>query len=340
MLLLGRLLAKSSTLRSCLLDSRAPGPYNTAMTRAMSRVLPLAGLLAALFAATVEIRAWRGDLALARGREAQRRGDINTAIDLYGLALASGSADAAIERAHLHMRRRDWDATAAGLRKALSLAPAKGSAHVLLVKLEVQRPGPWDREREERVLGGCRSALVLALVQSGPRRECAGVFVELVRHRRDAWDPGRTRAVLEEAADGYHQAMRLEPRAGSETLKTALALSGDPAFLALVVVRRGGTPGIAAAVNLLLERGLWLQAETAFWVAAARHGLTTDLAAAAADALARKGGIREALAAVRRGLSVEPENPALTGRLKDFSTRLASAERAFRSGQEPGRGAP
>lgn len=292
------------------------------MKRVLSRIAPLVGLGAALLTAVVAVRAWRGEQALARGREAQNRGDLNTADAGYREALGSGDADAALERARLQLRRRDWDGAAGSVRTALSLAPARGAAHALRVELEASRPGDWDDAREQRVLEGCRAAVALEQKQPGVWLDCAGIMTALATRRRVQWDQARTRQVLDEAANGYAEALRLAPSSGAAVLEKALALNRDPAFLAQVVVRRGGDSGFAPAVGLLLDRGLWEAAGPAWLDAADQSGVLPAFALAAAERLAARGRTREALATVRRGLLAEPGDQALRRRSADLTARL------------------
>jgi len=166
------------------------------MSRLMQRLVPAAGLLVAVLATVVAVRAWRGELALAEGRAAQRRGDLNAAAAAYRVASGRGNADAAVERSRLEMLRRDWSAANGSLREAMALAPARAWPHVLQAQLEMEIPGPWDDARDERILGSCRIAVALEPYRSRTRRECAAITHRLAARRRTIWNPARTQAVL------------------------------------------------------------------------------------------------------------------------------------------------
>jgi len=153
------------------------------------RFFPAAGLLLAALATLVMVRAWRGELSLAEGHAAQRRGEFNAAAAAFRAASDRGNADAAVELARLQILRRDWAGAAASLREAMALAPTRGLPHLLQAELDTNRPGPWDDARRERIIGSCRIAAALEPNRVSIVRECEAITRKLGVPRRG--DEGR-----------------------------------------------------------------------------------------------------------------------------------------------------
>lgn len=147
------------------------------MARLTQRLFPAAGLLVAVFATVVAVRAWRGERLLAEGRAAQHRGYLDAATEAYREASGCGNAAAAAERARLEMLRRDWAGALGSLREAKALAPTRGLPHLLQAQLDMNLPGPWDEAREELVRGSCRLAAALEPNRDWIKREC-----EIIAH--------------------------------------------------------------------------------------------------------------------------------------------------------------
>lgn len=286
---------------------------------------PAAGILVAVFAGVVSVRAWLGERSFAEGGSAQRAGDFNAADAAYRVAGGRGNADAATERARLKMIRRDWGGADEALREVMTLAPTRAYPYILLARLDVNRPGPWDDAREERVLGACRSAVSLEPAQGATWGESAGVLLTLVSLRRAHWDPTRIRTVITEATDGFAEALARDPGAARDLFVRMLAEGGDPVFLLEVAARRSTAANFSTLVSLLLDRALWTEAEPGLWAAAEAFGVLPTYATAAADVLARRAMIQEALAATRRGLLAAPRDGTLSSRAADFAARLAVA---------------
>ena len=154
------------------------------MSRLTQRLLPAAGLLAAVLASVVVVRAWRGERSLAEGRAAQHRGYLDAATEAFRAASGCGNADAAAERARLQTLRQDWAGARGSLREAKALAPTRGLPHVLQAQLDRDIPGPWDDAREERVLGSCRIAVALEPRRDWIKRECESITHSLAERRR------------------------------------------------------------------------------------------------------------------------------------------------------------
>lgn len=142
---------------------------------AAARLFPAAGLLVAVLASVVAVRAWRGEQLLAQGLAAQRRGQFDVAAAAYRAASGRGNATAAAERARLEMLRRDWAGALGSLREAKALAPTRGLPHLLQAQLEMNLPGPWDDARAERVRDSCRVADALEPNREWIRRECESI---------------------------------------------------------------------------------------------------------------------------------------------------------------------
>lgn len=284
------------------------------------------GLLVALLATAVAVRAWLGERSFAAGVSAQRRGEIRGAEAAYRAASGHGNADGAIERGRIEILRRDWAAAGESLREAMALAPTRAFPNILLAALEINRPGPWDGAREERVLLACRRAVALEPAQAAIWSASAAAMLDLAASRRALWDAARTRAVLGEAADGYAEALAREPRAARELFARMLQQGGDPAFLLEASARRGNPAILSTLVGVLLERNLWAAAEQELWTTAAARGIVPAFAAAASDGLARRALIREALAAAQRGLQAAPGDGTLLVRAADAAARIPGRE--------------
>jgi hypothetical protein len=154
------------------------------MKRPTQRFFPAAGLLVALLASVVVVRAWRGERFLAEGLAAQRRGYLDAATVAFRLASGYGNADAAAERARLQMLRQDWAGARGSLLEAKALAPTRGLPHVLQARLDMNTPGPWDDAREELVLGSCKRAVALEPHRKMIKRECESITHSLAEWRR------------------------------------------------------------------------------------------------------------------------------------------------------------
>ena len=154
------------------------------MSRLTRWLFPAAGLMIAVFASIVAVRAWRGERMLAQGLAAQHRGYFDAAAAAYQAASGCGNADAAAERARLQLLRQDWAGALGSLREAKALAPARGTPHVLQAQLDLNIPGPWDDAREERVLGSCRIAVALEPRRDWIKRECESITHSLAERRR------------------------------------------------------------------------------------------------------------------------------------------------------------
>ena len=154
------------------------------MPHLTQRLFPAVGLLIAVLASVVAVRAWQGERSLAEGLAAQRRGYLGAAIVAYRAASGRGNADAAAERARLEMLRRDWAGALGSLREAKALAPTRGLPHVLQAQLDMNIPGPWDDAREELVLGSCRIAADLEPTRDWIKRECEIITHSLAERRR------------------------------------------------------------------------------------------------------------------------------------------------------------
>ncbi|MHB8836113.1 MAG: hypothetical protein ACYC9Y_10430 [Candidatus Methylomirabilia bacterium] len=139
------------------------------------RLFPAAGLLVAVLASIVAVRAWRGERLLAEGRAAQHRGYLDAATAAYRAASGCGNAAAAAERARLEMLRRDWAGALESLREAKALAPTRALPHVLQAQLDMNLPSPWDDARVERVRESCRIAAALEPNRDSIRRECEAI---------------------------------------------------------------------------------------------------------------------------------------------------------------------
>jgi tetratricopeptide (TPR) repeat protein len=296
------------------------------MARLARRALPAAALLAAALAGAVVVRAWIGERSLAEGRAAQRRGNLNGAAAAYRRSLARGNADAAVELARLELLRGDWNEAERSVRAALALAPARAFPHVLRAKQEAARPGPWDDAREESILSSCRKAVSLEPARAAVRADCADLALSLAVTRRRFGEPSRLRSALAEAVENYAEALARDPQASKRLYGRMLDLGGDPAFLADVAFRRGDPGSLPAIVGQLLDRSLWARAEPEFWAAAGERGLQPALAAAAADALARRSLYREGIAAANRGLAVAPGDAGLALRAAELTARLPGRE--------------
>jgi tetratricopeptide (TPR) repeat protein len=296
------------------------------MARLARRALPAAGLLAAALAGAVVVRAWIGERSLAEGRAAQRRGDLNGAAAAYRRSLVRGQADAAVELARLALLRGDWNEADRSVRTALALAPARAFPHVLRAKQEAARPGPWDDDREVRILSSCRKAVALEPARAAIRADCADIALSLAVNRRPPGEPSRLGSSLAEAAENYAEALALDPQAAKHLYGRMLDLGGDQSFLAEVGFRQGDPGSLPALVGQLLDRSLWARAESDLWAEAEARGLQPALAAAAADALARRSLFREALAAVKRGLAVAPGDAGLALRAAEMTARLPGRE--------------
>ena len=153
------------------------------MSRLTQRLFPAVGLLTAVLASVVAVRAWRGERSLAEGRAAQHRGHLDAAIVAYRAASGRGNADAAAERARLEMLRRDWAGALGSLREAKALSPTRGLPHVLQAQFDLNSPGPWDEAREEFVLGSCRIATNLEPHRDWITRECEIIARSLAERR-------------------------------------------------------------------------------------------------------------------------------------------------------------
>lgn len=296
------------------------------MTRAPAVLKAAVPLLAACLATAVAVGAWRGERALSEGRTAQRRGQFAAADSFYRKALESGNADAALERARLQLLRRDWEGSGESLRAAMSLVPARALPHLLWARLLSERPGPWDRSREEQVLRSCRRAVVADPLRADLRRDCADIALALFRRAQALGGARPDAPVLEEAAGGYAAALALDPAAAGRTLEGALMRGGDPAFLTDVVFRSGDAVIQSALVGLLADRSLWAQDAPGVWAAAEGRGNLPAFAAAAAKALARRSLLREALEATSRGLAAAPGDRGLAESRADLTARLPGDE--------------
>ena len=280
----------------------------------------------AVFATLVAVRTWLGERALAEGTIARRRGEFEAADAAYRAASGYGNAAAAIERAQLELLRRDWAGTGERLREAMALAPMRAFPHLLQATLETGKPGPWDSAREERVLVACRTATALEPARGATWSASAGAMLKLVELRRAAWDPARTRSVIAESADGFAEALARDPGAARDIFARILEAGGKSAFLFDVASRGNETASLSPLVGLLLDRGLWVDAEPGLWAAAEERGVLPAFAAAASDALARRAMLREGGAAARRGLLAAPGDGALTIIAADLSARLPGQE--------------
>lgn len=147
------------------------------MSRLTQRLFPAAGLLIAVLASAVAVRAWQAERSLAAGLAAQRRGHLDEATVAYRAASGRGSTAAAAELARLAILRRDWAGALGSIREAKALAPTRGLPHVLQAELDMNAPGPWDDAREELVLGSCRIAAALEPHRERIKREC-----EIITH--------------------------------------------------------------------------------------------------------------------------------------------------------------
>jgi tetratricopeptide (TPR) repeat protein len=290
------------------------------------RLYSAAALLAAVFATAVSVRSWLGERSFAQGTSAQRRGDFSAADASYRAASGHGNADAAVARARLALLRRDWAGAADALREALALAPTRGLPHLLQATLELDRPGPWDGAREERILAGCRSAVALEPVRGTTWSGSAGALLRMALLRRALWDPARTRTVIAEAADGFAEALALDPGTARQLFVRILDEGGDPVLLLEVASRRSAAASFTALVELLLDRSRWAGAEPGLWAAAESRGVLPAYAAAVSGVLARRALVREALAAARRGLLAAPGDPKLSVRAADSAARLPGPE--------------
>jgi len=154
------------------------------VSRLTRLLFPAAGLMVAVFASIVAVRAWRGESSLAAGLAAQRRGSLAAATAAYRVAINCGNADAASELARLEILRLDWAGALESLRQAKALAPTRGLPHVLQARIDVEVPGPWDDAREERVLGSCRIAAALEPHRAWTTRECDAISLSLQERRR------------------------------------------------------------------------------------------------------------------------------------------------------------
>ena len=150
------------------------------------RLFPAAGLLVALLASVVVVRAWRGERSLAEGLAAQHRGQLDAASEAYRVASGYGNADAAAERARLEMLRLDWTGAAGSLREAKALAPTRGMPHFLQAQLDMNIPGPWDDARAELVIGSCRIAAALEPHRDWIKKECEIISNRLAERRRQS----------------------------------------------------------------------------------------------------------------------------------------------------------
>lgn len=296
------------------------------MGRLTRRIYPAAGLLVAALATAVAVRVWLGERSFTAGKSAQRRGDFSAAAAAYRAASGRGNADAAIERARLEILRRDWAGAGASLREALALAPTRSYPNILQASLEINRPGPWDGDREERILAACRNAVAQEPGHGATWAESSGIMLKLAALRRAHWDAERTRTVITEVADGFAEALARDPGAARELFVRMLDAGGDPDLVIDVATRRSTAVSRSALVGVLLDRALWAQAEPGYWVAAEARGILPASAAAAADVLARRALIREGLAAARRGLMADPGDVALTVRAADIAARLPGQE--------------
>ena len=153
------------------------------MSRLTQRLFTAVGLLIAVLAPVVAVRAWQGERSLAEGLAAQRRGHLDAATVAYRTASGRGNADAAAERARLEMLRRDWAGALGSLREAKALGPARGLPHVLQAQFDVSVPGPWDDDREARVLDSCRIAADLEPHRDWIKRECEIITHSLAERR-------------------------------------------------------------------------------------------------------------------------------------------------------------
>jgi len=154
------------------------------MTRPTQRFFPAAGLLVALLASVVAVRAWRGEHFLAVGLAAQRRGYLDAATVAFRVASGYGNADAAAERARLQTLRQDWAGARGSLREAMALAPMRGLPHVLQARLDMSTPGPWDDARAELVLDSCKIAVALEPHREMIKRECGSITRSLAERAR------------------------------------------------------------------------------------------------------------------------------------------------------------
>lgn len=154
------------------------------MSRLRRRFFPAAGLLVAVIASVLAVRAWRGEQMLAEGRAAQHRGHFDAATAAYRGASGYGNADAAIERARLELLRRDWDGALGSLREAGALAPTRGLTFVLLARLDLDGPGPRDEARKRRILDSCETAVAREPNGDGIRGECEGIAQSLAGRGR------------------------------------------------------------------------------------------------------------------------------------------------------------
>jgi len=148
------------------------------------RLFPAAGLLVAVLASVVVVRAWRGERSLAEGLAAQRRGHLDAATVAFRVASGYGNAEAAAERARLQLLRQDWAGARGSLREAKALAPTRGLPHVLQAQLDMNIPGPWDDARQELVLGSCRIAAALEPHRDWIKRECESITHRVAERRR------------------------------------------------------------------------------------------------------------------------------------------------------------
>ena len=290
------------------------------------RILQAAGLLVAVFATIVVVRTWLGEHSFTEGESAQRRGDLNAADTAYRTGSSRGNADAALARVRLEFLRHDWAAADTSLREALALAPTRGFPYVLQARIEINRPGPWDGAREDRILTACRRAVVLEPGWVATWSESAGSLLELVSLRREYWDPARIRIVVAEAADGFAKALELGPGAAGTLFARMLDEGGDPVFLLDVASRRGDPASLSALVDLLLNRSLWAGAESDLWAVAESHAILPAYAGAVSEVLARRGRLQESLSAARRGLLAAPKDGALMARAADIAARLPGPE--------------
>lgn len=297
----------------------------------MQRLFPAAGLLVAVLATVVVVRVWRGERALAQGRAAQRRGDLNAADAAYRAASGCGNADAAAERARLEILRRDWAGAAGSLREAMALAPTRGLPHVLQAELEMNVPGPWDAAREERVLGACRIAAVLDPHRARTRRECAIITRSLAVLRRTSWDPARTRAVLAEAVDGFGVVLsHRDPLGGWDESAARNMFSliidggGDPLDLVEAAFRHSDSTVLASQIEFLTKWRLWGGAEPG--IPAARRRFAGLLASRKRYVEAE----REVRALVKQDAQ-DTETWFLLGEILRSSGRVAEAAAAYRA---------
>lgn len=232
------------------------------------RLIPAAGILAAVLATAVSGRAWRGERLLAGGQAAQRRGEFDAATAAYRAASGCGNGAAAVELARLHILRRDWAGAVGSLREAMALTPTRGMPHVLRAELDMNIPGPWTDVRDERILSACRVAAALEPHRAGTRSEAAIIVHNLAVRRRLNWDVARTRAVLAEAYDGFGVVLS-QPgsRAGGDKsvarniFRQVLAAGGDPVSLIENAFRHCDKHALADLVLFLTKWRSWAGAE-------------------------------------------------------------------------------